>query len=79
MKRRQTKNFSRQMYQVQNLELPPDDRYVVTRYEVEQWAMDRVFVKRQYRDPQWKSGMEYHDAYVIGPRGAVEQLYSNLH
>lgn len=77
--RRKVKNFNKQMYAVQNLELPPSyGDYVVTKYEVtEIEGTNSVMVTREYKAPEWKI-TACHDCYIIGPRGAFKKVYDSM-
>lgn len=70
----------RQIWAVQNLELPPRDMgYVLTKFSVEEWG-NVVAVIREYRNPTWKTAtMSYHECIKVGSRGAVTVIYSNLY
>jgi hypothetical protein len=73
------RNYNRQMYQVQNLELPPSHGdYIVTKFSVEEWSHGTVCVTREYTKSDWGS-FGYKECFSIGPRGAVNKIYSSLY
>jgi hypothetical protein len=77
------RNFDRQMWAVQNLELPPSHGlrvYVVNSFKVEEWSKTgTVAVTRSYRDPAWHGEFACHECYTVGPRGAVKRIYSSMY
>lgn len=76
MAQRKQRNFKRQMWAVQSLEVPPsyNKDYIVSEYRVEEWSTGHVFVKRAYRDPKWHGTFAFHEGWVIGPRGAFKKI-----
>lgn len=75
---RQQKDFTGQMHAVQNLSVMNrhNDNYELVEFSVEDWGKE-VFVKRT-RVPMHARSLSYSEAFVVGPRGAVRQLYSNF-
>jgi len=74
------RNFDRQMRTVQNLEIPPDSRYTLIDYRVEEWAGNHVCVTRSYAPADWlAAGLAYHECIKIGPRGATTTIYKNFY
>lgn len=78
------RNFDRQMWAVQNLSVIwsrfEAGNYEITEFEVEDWGSS-MFVKRRkqpMRDGQ-PMRIYYSEAFVIGPRGKVKQIYSTLY
>lgn len=71
--------YDSQIETVRNFEVPPDPRYVVTKYQVEQWPNRNLCVTRKYRDPAWNSAMQYSQCFAIGPRGGIKTIYNSLY
>lgn len=74
-----TKNFTRQMWTVQNLAEPPRWRAgaTITEYRVEEWAGGHVNVARKYKVGAHAPSMEISESFVVGPRGGVKTIYSH--
>lgn len=78
------RNFDRQMWSVQNLGVINSrfemGRYEITEYEVEDWGKS-MFVKRKKQPMREGQPMRiyYMEAFVIGPRGKVKQIYSTVY
>jgi hypothetical protein len=63
-----TRNFNRQMWTVQSLELPPTyGNYEMRRFEVYEVGTSVQVVREWYRTDLNNFG--YHESRIVGPRG----------
>lgn len=76
---RAQKDFTAQANVVRNFSVPNrmEQNYEITEFTVEDWGK-KIFVKR-IRVPMHARGISYSEAFVVGPRGAVKTIYSNLY
>lgn len=74
----QVRNYDRQMWKVQHLEVPPSHGdYELTEFHVEEIERTpSVMVKRKYRRKDIKIG--YRECFIVGPRGGVKEVYSSV-
>jgi hypothetical protein len=77
MTRRTQRNFSRQIAKIQYLMMELDG-YQITEFKTEEWAGGAVCVTRT-RKPEHVQNCAYHEAFVIGVRGSVKELYSSFY
>lgn len=71
------RDFRRQICALENLSTFRGG-YEITEFRVEEWAGNHVNVRR-VRVPLHCSKIAYHESYVIGPRGKLKEIYSNIY
>ena len=69
-----SKYAQRQMWNVQNLQIPPRDDVTMTKFQADQVG-DSVLVHRAYY-PNHAPSLSYSEGFKVGPRGSVKQIYA---
>lgn len=77
MSRQIQKDFRKQLWRLDALSIGRTG-YTVTKFRTEEWATGAVFVERFIR-PNHCENLVYHEGFVVGVRGAVKELYSDIY
>jgi hypothetical protein len=72
-----TRNFNRQMWTIQDLELPPSHgNYIMRRFETHEIG-NSVQVVREYFRADLENTIGYHESMIVGPHGGLKHKFTS--